>query len=223
MIAISKTCLKSLQNKNIWILTRKTITFNFRIIDGHIGFPYCRLFFDKSNERSIKLETAVTWSKSNLNMMNIYEESTINFWIWPVTGTGHRLVTRYRYRSRICHRLQVPITDLSPVTGADHWFVTCYRNWSLICHLLQVPITDRHLLKVPITDSSSVTGADPLLVICYRYQSLICHLLQEPIIYWSFVTDTSQWLVTRHWFGTCYRRWSFIGHLLQVPVIDLSS
>jgi hypothetical protein len=100
---------------------RKTITFNFRIIDGHIGFPYCRLFFDKSNERSIKLETAVTWSKSNLNMMNIYEESTINFWIWPVTGTGHRLVTRYRYRSRICHRLQVPITDLSPVTGADHW------------------------------------------------------------------------------------------------------
>jgi hypothetical protein len=39
------------------------------------------LFFDKSNKRSIKLETAVTWSKSNLNMMNIYEESTINFWI----------------------------------------------------------------------------------------------------------------------------------------------
>jgi hypothetical protein len=30
---------------------------------------------------TIKLETAVTWSKSNLNMMNIYEESTINFWI----------------------------------------------------------------------------------------------------------------------------------------------
>jgi uncharacterized protein YacL len=25
--------------------------------------------------------TAVTWSKSNLNMMNIYEENTINFWI----------------------------------------------------------------------------------------------------------------------------------------------
>jgi hypothetical protein len=73
MIAISKTCLKSLQNKNIWIL---------RIIDGHIEFPYYMLFFDKSNKRSIKLETAVTWSKSNLNMMNIYEESTLNFWIW---------------------------------------------------------------------------------------------------------------------------------------------
>jgi hypothetical protein len=29
----------------------------------------------------IELETAVTWSKSNLNMMNIYEESTLNFWI----------------------------------------------------------------------------------------------------------------------------------------------
>ena len=57
------------------------ITFNFRIIDGHIEFPYYRLFFDKSNKRSIKLEIAVTWSKSNLNMMNIYEESTLNFWI----------------------------------------------------------------------------------------------------------------------------------------------
>ena len=56
-------------------------TFNFRIIDGHIEFPYYRLFFDKSNKRSIKLETAVTWSKSNLNMMNIYEERTLNFWI----------------------------------------------------------------------------------------------------------------------------------------------
>jgi hypothetical protein len=64
-------------------LRKRTITFNFRIIDGHIEFPYSRLFFDKSNKRSIKLETAVTWSKSNLNMMNIYEESTINFWIWP--------------------------------------------------------------------------------------------------------------------------------------------
>jgi hypothetical protein len=50
-----------------------TDTLNFR----NVGY-----FFDKSNKRSIKLETAVTWSKSNLNMMNIYEESTINFWIW---------------------------------------------------------------------------------------------------------------------------------------------
>jgi hypothetical protein len=49
--------------------------------DGHIEFPYYRLFFDKSNKRSIKLATAVTWSNSNLNMMNIYEESTLNFWI----------------------------------------------------------------------------------------------------------------------------------------------
>jgi hypothetical protein len=41
-------------------LREKTITFNFRIIDGHIEFPYCMLFFDKSNKQSIKLETAVT-------------------------------------------------------------------------------------------------------------------------------------------------------------------
>jgi hypothetical protein len=66
------------------IINNKTMTFNFRIIDGHIEFPYCRLFFDKSNKRAIKLETVVTWSKSNLNMMNIYEESTINFWICAV-------------------------------------------------------------------------------------------------------------------------------------------
>jgi hypothetical protein len=60
---------------------QRRATFTFRIIDGHIEFPYYRLFFDKSNKRSIKLKTAVTWSKSNLNMMNIYEEGTLNFWI----------------------------------------------------------------------------------------------------------------------------------------------
>jgi hypothetical protein len=46
-------------------------------------FLFCKDFrhvFD----RSIKLETAVTWSNSNLHMMNIYEESTINFWIWKI-------------------------------------------------------------------------------------------------------------------------------------------
>ena len=63
-------------------LRKSTIAFNYRIIDGHIEIPYCMLLFDKSNKnKSIKPETAVTWSKSNLNMMNIYEESTINFWI----------------------------------------------------------------------------------------------------------------------------------------------
>ena len=65
-------------------LRKYTITFNFRIIDGHVEFPYFMLLIDKSNKRSAKLETAVTWSKSNLNMMNIYEESTVNFWIWNI-------------------------------------------------------------------------------------------------------------------------------------------
>jgi hypothetical protein len=36
----------------------------------------------KVSQYNYVYETAVTWSKSNLNMMNIYEESTINFWIW---------------------------------------------------------------------------------------------------------------------------------------------
>jgi hypothetical protein len=35
-----------------------------------------------SEREPISDDYAVTWSKSNLNMMNIYEESTINFWIW---------------------------------------------------------------------------------------------------------------------------------------------
>ena len=50
------------------------IHFNYRIVDVHIEFPYCMLLFDKSNKQSTKLETAVMWSKSILNMMNIYEE-----------------------------------------------------------------------------------------------------------------------------------------------------
>ena len=35
--------------------------------------------FEKSEEQSIQLENAVTWSKSNLNVMNIYEEKYIKF------------------------------------------------------------------------------------------------------------------------------------------------
>ena len=35
-------------------LRKETITFNFRIIDGHIEFPYCMLFNDLS---SLKLQS----------------------------------------------------------------------------------------------------------------------------------------------------------------------
>jgi 4-diphosphocytidyl-2C-methyl-D-erythritol kinase len=35
--------------------------------------------FEKSEEQSIQLENAVTWSNSNLNVMNIYEEKYIKF------------------------------------------------------------------------------------------------------------------------------------------------
>jgi hypothetical protein len=38
------------------------------------------LLFEKSNGQSTQLETAVTWSKSNLDMMIIYEKS-INCWM----------------------------------------------------------------------------------------------------------------------------------------------
>jgi len=51
-------------NKSISILTRKTLrkstmTFNYRIVDGHIEFPSYLLLFDKSNKQSTKLKTAV--------------------------------------------------------------------------------------------------------------------------------------------------------------------
>jgi len=39
------------------------------------------ILFDKSNEQSTQLETAVTLLKSNLNMMNIYEEKYHQFLI----------------------------------------------------------------------------------------------------------------------------------------------
>jgi len=60
-------------------LRKSTITFNYRIVDGHIEFPYCMLLFDKFNKSYTKLKTAVTWSKSNLNIMNIYEEKYHQF------------------------------------------------------------------------------------------------------------------------------------------------
>ena len=65
--------------KCISVFTRKTlrkstITFIYRIVDGHIEFPYYLLLFDKSNKQSTKLENVVMWSKSNLNKMHIYEE-----------------------------------------------------------------------------------------------------------------------------------------------------
>jgi hypothetical protein len=53
MIAISKTCLKSLQNKNIWILTEEKLCE----INNNFYFSNHWLLFDNSNKRTIKLET----------------------------------------------------------------------------------------------------------------------------------------------------------------------
>ena len=109
-------------------LRKKTITFNFRIIDGHIEFPYYRLFFDKSNKRSIKLETAVPWSKSNLNMMNIYEESTLNFWIcdvvtsWPQTKIRLWLVRDQIYHDHrhLFHSKNICLYFFNETSACDH-------------------------------------------------------------------------------------------------------
>ena len=40
-------------------LRKSTITFNYRITDGH-DVPFCIVLYDKSNKQSIKLETVVT-------------------------------------------------------------------------------------------------------------------------------------------------------------------
>ena len=45
------------RRKTLW---KFTITFNYRIVDEYIEFPYYMLLFDKSNKQSTKLETAVT-------------------------------------------------------------------------------------------------------------------------------------------------------------------
>jgi len=70
MIAISNKDMSTIVTKQKYLNFDKKnfaeiyTNFNFRIIDGHIEFPYCMLLFDKSNNiydnRSIKLETAVT-------------------------------------------------------------------------------------------------------------------------------------------------------------------
>ena len=42
------------------------------LIIEHIDTLNCHTVFDKYKEQFNQLETAVTWSKSNLNIMNIY-------------------------------------------------------------------------------------------------------------------------------------------------------
>ena len=55
------------------------ITFNFRTVDRHIPFPYYILLFYKyNNEKPLSL-TAITRSKSNLDIMNINEEKYHQF------------------------------------------------------------------------------------------------------------------------------------------------
>ena len=83
---------------NAWPLTCKASKKN-RVTSLDFGIWLCIVGgtesvcgFPTANKRSIKLETAVTWSKSNLNMINIYQKSIINFWIWKagIPGENHR-------------------------------------------------------------------------------------------------------------------------------------
>jgi hypothetical protein len=77
-------------------------------------------------KRSIKLETAVTWSKSNLNMMNIYEESTLNFWICgPPAGPKyiHITISKVFLLSKFKYFCFVTILDMSLISRScknDH-------------------------------------------------------------------------------------------------------
>jgi len=42
-------------------LRKPTVTFNYRIVDGYIEFPYCMQLYDKSdNEQSTQLKTSAT-------------------------------------------------------------------------------------------------------------------------------------------------------------------
>jgi hypothetical protein len=97
-----------------------TDTLNFRTI----GY-----FFDKSNKRSIKLKTAVTWSKSNLNMMNIYEESTLNFWIWSDS------VYRRRTDNTMAKRKLNHIDHLSEQMYLLRFFTWCTSMYKSTCYI----------------------------------------------------------------------------------------
>jgi hypothetical protein len=58
-------------------LRKSTIHVNYWAVDRSNTFPCYKQLFEKSEEHSIQLENAVTWSKSNLNVINIYEEKYI--------------------------------------------------------------------------------------------------------------------------------------------------
>jgi hypothetical protein len=83
------------------------------------------LLFDKSNKQSTKLETAIMWSKSTLNMMNIYEESIIHFWTCSVSGLSF-LDCSFRFLGRFVRMLCI------------HYLMKWYR----LLHLLYMHAFD---------------------------------------------------------------------------------
>jgi hypothetical protein len=111
LLATSKKWVKSLQNFNFNFDRRKTlrkltITFNSRIVDRHIEFPYCMLLFDKSNKQPAKLEAAVTWSKSNLNIINICEEKYHQFLDMCAISVYHHYRYEFEHRSGEAYSIQ---------------------------------------------------------------------------------------------------------------------
>ena len=137
------------------------------------------LFFDKSNKRSIKLETAVTWSKSNLNMMNIYEESTINFWIC-VDFHLVRMTRLWNNRnqessSRFIHiyffnSIQFILKIVDFISSVGFVFYVCYvstLNWIELNAIIEI------LLKVTSNTTSLIPTSmiQNVLVIYVKYTS----------------------------------------------------
>ena len=88
-----------INKKNIFLFAstqvKKMAKFE-RKQQNYLYFSRCPCYmqlFDKSEEQSIQLENAVMWSKSNLNIMNIYEEKYIKFLDmktvgFPLSGLG---------------------------------------------------------------------------------------------------------------------------------------
>jgi hypothetical protein len=154
LLANSKKWVKSLQNFNFNFDRRKTlrkstITFNSRIVDRHIEFPYCMLLFDKSNKQPAKLEAAVTWSKSNLNIINICEEMY------------------HQFSGYVCNQCLSPLTlwvrtplrrgvlDTTLCEKGCQWLVTG-RWFSLGTPVSSTNLTDRH----DITEISVESGVN---------------------------------------------------------------
>ena len=68
-------------------LGKSTITFNYRIVDGHFEFPYCMLLFDKSNIYIYIYIYIIINNPPSLNLQSRDQNLIQIWWIFMRKGT----------------------------------------------------------------------------------------------------------------------------------------